>query len=49
MWDDWNDLDLYVTCPCGSTLYYGNRECKTCGGILDKDMNVCNCMKSGCG
>ena len=42
-WYDYNDLDLYVTCPCGTELYHGRRSCDKCGGYLDRDMNVCSC------
>ena len=41
-WFDSNDLDLHVTCPCGTELYFGNKNCPTCAGYLDLDMNVCN-------
>ncbi|CAF1178055.1 unnamed protein product [Adineta steineri] len=41
VWFDSNDLDLHVICPCGTTLYFGNKECPTCAGYLDLDMNVC--------
>jgi hypothetical protein len=40
-WFDSNDLDLHVTCPCGTDLYFGNKKCSTCEGYLDLDMNVC--------
>lgn len=37
-WYDPNDIDIHVTCPCGSTLARGSR-CSSCGGISDCDMN----------
>ena len=42
-WFDSNDLDLHVTCPCGTNIYFGNKHCPTCSGFLDLDMNVCCC------
>ncbi|ETO06189.1 SAP DNA-binding domain-containing protein, partial [Reticulomyxa filosa] len=39
-WKDPNDLDLHVTCPCNSHIYFSSRECSTCKGYLDVDMNV---------
>ena len=47
-WDDYNDLDLYCICPCGTKIYYNQKKCDTCDGYLDLDMNVCNCLKVGC-
>ena len=41
-WFDSNDLDLHATCPCGTHLYYKNKNCPTCEGYLDLDMNVCD-------
>eukprot|EP00300_Choanocystis_sp_HF-7_P010473 c16966_g1_i2.p1 GENE.c16966_g1_i2~~c16966_g1_i2.p1 ORF type:complete len:321 (-),score=42.00 c16966_g1_i2:51-1013(-) len=39
-WNDHNDLDLHVKCPCGTEIYFRNRTCPTCKGHLDVDMNV---------
>jgi len=25
IWNDYNDLDLYCLCPCGTTIYFGNK------------------------
>ena len=36
-WDDRNDLDLYVRCPAGGTIFYRQRT--ACGGTLDVDAN----------
>jgi len=38
-WDDFNDLDLYVTAPCGETISYRQRSSAD-GGMLDVDMNA---------
>ena len=43
IWENRNDLDLHVECPCGTHIFHGNRECSTCDGYLEKDMNICNC------
>ncbi|CAF3689900.1 unnamed protein product [Rotaria socialis] len=43
IWFDSNDLDLHVTCPCGTVLFFGNTRCSSCSGYLDRDMNVCYC------
>ena len=40
-WSNCDDLDLYVTTPSGTTLYYGNRGRKFDGGQLDVDANCC--------
>jgi hypothetical protein len=37
MWDSNADLDLYVICPSGETISYGNG--RACEGELDVDMN----------
>lgn len=37
-WSDPNDLDLFVTCPCGSNIGLGG-SCGSCGGKSDLDMN----------
>jgi len=37
IWDGSDDLDLYVTCPAGDTLYYMAGQ--TCNGRLDVDAN----------
>lgn len=41
-WDTYADLDLWVTDPCGTKIYYGNKEstCQGCLGFLDVDANV---------
>ena len=39
-WFNKNDLDLHVTCPCNTHIYYSKKKCDTCGGWLDVDMNV---------
>ena len=31
-WWDPNDLDLHVTCPCGTNINYMNKKCEKCGG-----------------
>lgn len=40
-WNTEDDLDLYVTDPCGTKIYYGNRRsyCKGKTGMLDLDAN----------
>jgi hypothetical protein len=43
VWDNRNNLDLYVECPCGTQINFGNRTCPTCKGFLEKDMNICSC------
>ena len=43
IWDDPNDLDLHVKCPCGTHIHWNNRKCETCSGYFEKDMNRCCC------
>ncbi len=38
IWDNTDDLDLIVKCPCCPEIYYGDKRSK-CGGILDMDAN----------
>ena len=38
LWDSDDDLDLHVSTPDGSEIYYSNREAG--GGYLDVDANV---------
>ena len=45
-WSNCDDLDLYVTTPSGTTLYYGNRDRKFDGGQLDVDANCCGGIRS---
>ncbi|ETN98942.1 hypothetical protein RFI_38545, partial [Reticulomyxa filosa] len=40
LWHSPNDLNLHVTCPCGSHIYFGSRQCNTCNGYLQIDMNA---------
>lgn len=37
-WHDPNDLDLFVTCPCGAYIGLGSK-CECCKGVSDLDMN----------
>ena len=39
LWNNLNDLDLYIKCPDGELIYYMNRKSKN-GGQLDVDRNV---------
>ncbi|ETO05372.1 hypothetical protein RFI_32024 [Reticulomyxa filosa] len=39
-WYSPNDLDLHVTCPCNSHIYFGSKRCNTCNGYLQFDMNA---------
>lgn len=39
MWDGKDDLDLFVTCSCGTEISFSNKKCPTCGGQLSGDMN----------
>ena len=40
IWNNWSDLDLRVTCPCGITIFFAHRKCPKCHGTLDVDMNT---------
>ncbi|KAL4469397.1 hypothetical protein ABPG74_004650 [Tetrahymena malaccensis] len=39
-WYNIHDLDLYVKCPCGNTIYFAKKECSNCKTYLQIDMNV---------
>ncbi|HMV67020.1 MAG TPA: proprotein convertase P-domain-containing protein [Myxococcota bacterium] len=39
VWDNRNDLDLYVTSPSGETVYFSHKQ-SACGGALDVDRNI---------
>ena len=39
MWDNKDDLDLYVVPPCGERIYYDSRT-SSCGGLLDVSARV---------
>lgn len=45
IWDNLNDLDLYIKCPDGELIYYLKRKAKN-GGQLDIDRNVHNKIKT---
>ena len=45
-WDSSADLDLHVTEPDGTEIYYGNRGPTASGGTLDGDDNV-GCSSDG--
>ena len=38
-WYDPNDLDIFVTCPCGSKIGLGGKSSCDCEGQSDLDMN----------
>lgn len=40
LWDNRNDLDLYVIEPSGDCIFYGNTVSRVTGGMLDVDVNV---------
>lgn len=37
-WYSRTDLDLEVTCPCGTVIMFNKKKCDNCGSWLDKDM-----------
>lgn len=39
-WYNHDDLDIWVTCPDGIKIYYGNKKHSRTGGNLDVDMNA---------
>lgn len=39
VWDNRNDLDLYVTSPSGTVVWFGAKQ-SACGGVLDVDRNI---------
>ena len=39
-WENGNDLDLHVLCPCGTHISYVDRICEKCKANLDVDMNA---------
>ncbi|HWB71231.1 MAG TPA: MopE-related protein [Egibacteraceae bacterium] len=43
IWDNDNDLDLFVFEPNGNAIWYGNRGPSATGGELDRDDNVFVC------
>lgn len=38
IWENYNDLDLHVICPCGMEIYYANKKCCSCGAYLEIDI-----------
>ena len=39
-WNNKNDLDLYVKCPCGTIISFRNKKCNGCEAYLEIDMNA---------
>ena len=39
-WNNFNDLDIHVTCPHGQVIFYNHKVSTCCNGTLDIDMNA---------